>query len=198
MTTEQTDSENTTPWNAHWVEVEGQTHYIRRLRNGLADYRVITGQDTLRVLGTNDRQVDFDLVGDAQKHLSRKIITVPPLNVEAPCGLYVEKKYPHSLNQHRGRCKGCRAADGRSTAIVYKKNPVETVLSAPSLAGHLSLEGLIEAMRLASSDALELAADYDAAIAAIENVPQLDEAMAMLQAKRSEHQQAITFFLKEA
>jgi hypothetical protein len=198
MTTEQTDSENTTPWNAHWVEVEGQTHYIRRLRNGLADYRVITGQDTLRVLVHNDRQVDFDLMCDAQKHLSRKIITVPPLNVEAPCGLYVEKKNPSSLNHHRGRCKGCRAAEGRSTVIVYRQNPVETVLSAPSLAGHLSMKGLIEAMRLASSDALELAADYDAAIAAIENVPQLDEAMAMLQAKRSEHQQAITFFLKEA
>ena len=191
-------TENTTPWNAHWVEVEGQTHYIRRLRDGLADYHVITGQDTLRVLVPNDRQVDFDLMCDAQEHISRTIITVPPPNAEAPCGLYVEKKYPSSLNHHRGRCKGCREAEGRPPVIASRQNPVETVLSAPSLAGHLSMEGLIEAMRVASSDALELASEYEKAIAAIENVPHLDEAMAMLKAKRSEHQQAITFFLKEA
>ena len=187
-----------TEQGGQWLEITGPEYLIRRLREGLGEYRVVTGPKILRVLVPNDRRIDFDLLRDAQKGLSAQQITVPPPNVVAPCGLYVVDNGPSSVNLHRGRCMGCRTAEGRSTAIVYKKNPVETVLSAPSLAGHLNMEGLIEAMRVASSDALELAADYERAIAAIENVPQLDEAMAMLQAKRSEHQQAITFFLKEA
>ena len=189
---------NDTEQGGQWLEITGPEYLIRRLREGLGEYRVITGGTTLRVLVPNDRRIDFDLLRDAQKGLSTQQITVPPLNVVAPCGLYVVDNGPSSVNLHRGRCMGCRTAEGRSTAIVYKKNPVSTVLSAPSLKGDLTRNGLIAAMKEASAEALELAAQYDSAIVALESLPTLDRTLATVRATMAEHQATLKYFLAAA
>jgi hypothetical protein len=186
--------------SARWIEVTGAEMPIRNLRDGLRGYyRVITGVTTLRVLVPEDRFPDFTLLCQAQRRLEWHDILLPPPNLPAPCGLHVIDKHTggRSVMYHRARCPGCAEAEGRSKAIHYRKRPVTTVLSAPSLAGNLTQDGLILAMRLASSEALELAAQYDAAIAAIEQAKQLDEQMASLKTKVIEHQRAIKYFLHE-
>ena len=182
---------------ARWVEVTGAEMPVRNLRTGLRDYRVITGITTLYVLVPEDRSPDFTLLCQAQRRLEWHDILLPPPSLPAPCGLHVIDKGPKSIGRHKARCIGCAKAEDRPTAIVYRKQPVTTVLLAPSLAGNLSKGGLILAMRLASGEALELAAQYDAAIAAIEQAQKLDEQMASLRTKVAEHQRAIKYFLQE-
>jgi hypothetical protein len=72
------------------------------------------------------------------------------------------------------------------------------VLSAPSLKGDLTRNGLIAAMKEASAEALELAAQYDSAIVALESLPTLDRTLATVRATMAEHQATLKYFLAAA
>ena len=177
-----------------WIAIHGPYYILKRLRKHLDDYYLVTSNETYWVLVDDAQRDELAFTVANYDRLTAQPSGRPPKNVAVPCGVHV--LYPARF-RHPSQCDRCRVLVGKAPRI-GRNGEVKNVLTAPSLHGDVSLDGLIAAMEVAKDEAFKLAADYEMVIAAVREQTTLDAQLKDLQEKQTEHRAALAFFMQEA
>ena len=170
--------------------VEASESKIRKAAHDLRDCQPVFKDKTRFLIRVSESEKGFvdKVVADLGIKIKPYGEELPP-NRKLPCGkYYIEGK---NLTSHTSHCRVCRISMGKPAP-----KPAITIAKVRGLT-EMSINSLLSAMKQRYEECMDLAAEWDRAIKALEGIETLSVRTKALEQEKIEHTKTIKHFLGE-